>query len=240
VSADLPPLPAELRSLIADELDAPAGDDDARRAIHARVIATLGVAVVASGAATASAATGGAATTTSVLAGLTGKIVAIAVTVGAIGGGAAVIAHERSSAPVASIATRSAPAVPTMRAIEQHPDPAPPTVDPPATPAAPRRAPVVRSAQPIPAPEIDQSALLARALAALDRGKPAAALELVERDAADHRAGALVEEREAIRVDALRRLGRTSDASAAARAFLAQFPHSLHRGMVSRALEESP
>jgi hypothetical protein len=121
------------------------------------------------------------------------------------------------------------PAAPFEPAIEQAP--APSALEPPAAPAPPSGA---GSAVP------PSHVLLARAWAALERGEPRAALELVDRHRAAHPESALAEEREALRIVALRRLHRNAEARAAASAFSARYPDSIHRPLVDPALEATP
>jgi hypothetical protein len=234
------PLPASVRELIAAEEAAPPGGD--RAAIRGRVLASVGIAAAATAATTSTSA----ASTAGVV---TGKLIAFVLVVGAIGGGVAVVARRNSD--VRPAAPRVEPPVP--RAVVPAP-PAPPAVAPSVSPpvesttaqalAAP--APVVVPAKPSPrkpTPESSapsQRALLADAWAALGRGEHETALSIVERDARLHPGGALAEEREALRIDILLRLGRTGDAGIRARAFADRYPDSLHHALVERAIHEAP
>jgi hypothetical protein len=228
-------LPPRLAALIAGERDAPTGD---RGRVRAQLSASLGI--------TAPAATATAATAT-----LAGKLVIVALLVGAIGGGTALVVHE----PEAKSQPELRPAV-IRTAIAPMPQliatavPAPVAAAAPVAAPKPRVAPV-RVVAPAPAPVAtapvapaateDQSTLLARAWSALSRNDAAEALALLDRDADSHPSGPLSEERDALRVDALRRLGRPDDADRSARAFLAQFPDSIHRALVAPALtKETP
>ena len=85
-----------------------------------------------------------------------------------------------------------------------------------------------------------QHAVLARAWAALRRGDAETALALVERDYIMYPKSAFAEEREALRIVTLRRLHRPAEARAAAKAFAARYPDSIHRRLVDPALEETP
>ncbi len=87
----------------------------------------------------------------------------------------------------------------------------------------------------------DQRTLLALAWSALSRGDNRGALTLLDQDASHHPDAPLEEERDALHIETLRRLGRVSDADREARAFLARFPDSVHRALVAHALtKESP
>jgi hypothetical protein len=71
--------------------------------------------------------------------------------------------------------------------------------------------------------------LIDRCTAALARGDAEGALLAAREHARRFRAGALVEEREALTIRALRMLRRTSEADARTRSFLARWPTSIHR-----------
>jgi outer membrane protein assembly factor BamD (BamD/ComL family) len=80
----------------------------------------------------------------------------------------------------------------------------------------------------------DEAHAVLAARAALRSGNPAAAL----RELSDARAlfprGALVQEREALTIEALARTGQSGAASARAQAFLSRFPRSPHADDVRR------
>jgi hypothetical protein len=95
--------------------------------------------------------------------------------------------------------------------------------------------------EPVPAPDapprqVSQSELLARAWQAL-ASQPARTLELVTLDERLHPRGALVEERDALRVRALAALGRFREARTHATRFVERFPSSVHRKSVEAAVE---
>jgi hypothetical protein len=115
--------------------------------------------------------------------------------------------------------------------------PAPPSTETAVVPPPPPPPSAPRAAKPAPP---DQATLVAEALDAMTRGDAAAALVLIERDATLHSRGTLVEEREALRIEALLDLGRAADARTFAAAFTARFPDSPHRPLAERALEEAP
>ncbi len=85
-----------------------------------------------------------------------------------------------------------------------------------------------------------QQVVLARAWVAIERGEPETALELVERHSTALPESMFSEEREALRVVALRRLRRHTEARAAARAFETRYPDSIHWPLVNPALAEAP
>jgi hypothetical protein len=78
--------------------------------------------------------------------------------------------------------------------------------------------------------------LLQRARSALVRRDGAAALEGLRLHARQFPVGALIEEREALRVEALMRLQRTAEARARAADFHRRWPDSLLADMVDQAL----
>ena len=84
----------------------------------------------------------------------------------------------------------------------------------------------------------DEPALLRDAWRALSANAPARALELVDIDQRAHPGAPLAEERGALRVIALARLHRAADARAAKVRFVAEYPDSVHRELVERALAE--
>ena len=83
-----------------------------------------------------------------------------------------------------------------------------------------------------------EAALLERAQAALER-RPAEALRLSRQHEARFPEGALVQEREVIAIDALRRLGREAAAKARAAEFERRFRGSVHQPRVWRATDTS-
>lgn len=100
-------------------------------------------------------------------------------------------------------------------AAETHPGPAPVAAQPakPATPAS-------------------EAVLLQQANAAL-KTQPARALALTQEHRVHFPAGRLIQEREVIRIEALRKLGRSAEAERAARSFEQRFPDSALRRRVA-------
>lgn len=82
-----------------------------------------------------------------------------------------------------------------------------------------------------------EAQLLHRALGAIGRS-PAEALELVHVHQRRFPAGALVQEREVLTIDALLRLGRTEEARSRGARFIEAYPSSLHRRRVEALLGE--
>ena len=105
----------------------------------------------------------------------------------------------------------------------------------PAAPARPKRAERGRSADKA-ALQSSEQELLDRGRRALREGRAAVALQVAEEHRARFRRGRLVEEREALRIRSLDRLGRGDASREAARAFLKRYPSSIHRLAVERVL----
>ena len=112
-----------------------------------------------------------------------------------------------------------ASAQPTAQDAPQTPvQPRPATADPEAP-----KPPQPSAAQPQPS----EAALLFGARKAMP-SQPMAALQLLEQHAARFPDGLLAPEREVLRIQALRRLGRTAEADQRMRAFQARYPDSIH------------
>lgn len=146
-----------------------------------------------------------------------------------------------SSAPRAtaraSVVATAAPSVPSLAPVA--------AVAAVAASASAAPQPSVVAAAPVAAPapasslvlELD---LIREAHAAMQSGDAARALVLVDEHARRHPAGALAEEREALRVLALCRLGRAAESRAAADRFLKAFARSPHASRVRATCAESP
>ena len=118
---------------------------------------------------------------------------------------------------------------------------APPAVAPPAV-APPVAARPVVTPRPPSAPGdalAREQLLLQRCRSALLRGDAATALEAVQLHAHQFRAGVLVEEREALRIEALAHLHRVDEARARAADFHRRWPGSLFSDLVDRATADA-
>jgi hypothetical protein len=102
-----------------------------------------------------------------------------------------------------------------------------------AEPAAPEPAPPVAPSAP---PTISEVALLEQARAALRAGDTAHALVLVEQDATLYPDGVLVEEREALAIETLIKLGRRDEAVAKWTKFATSYPHSNYHARLQRLI----
>ena len=79
----------------------------------------------------------------------------------------------------------------------------------------------------------EESQLVGSARSLLRAGNPAGALQLLVRATSRFPNGVLIQEREALRIEALRALGRTSEARALADAFVEAYPKSPHLSRVT-------
>jgi hypothetical protein len=230
-------LPPELKDLLAAERAAPTPDAAARAVAHARLLQAVG-----------HAAPGAAGSAFGAAKGLV--ILAVVVAVGTF-----LVVHGRSESHDPATSTRTTPAqtaAPPMPVAVSTPGPTvAPSLAPAASPApAPSPAPAVRHAPSSPhverapvRPPIDatsEAELIRRAWSALAVGDPDRALAIVRDDEHLHRDGALAEEREAVRIVALARLGRLDEAQLAATQFEHDYPSSLHHDLVIRAVGGSP
>jgi hypothetical protein len=187
----------------------------------------------------------------------TAKILAGALVAGLGLGGWFLVSRSRSSTPtagqqLAKPQTPSAPVAPSAQA-PAYADPAAPSEDralAPTVPSAPRvahshnggrdtvhRTSIATQAQADAterAPS-DEFALLRAARQAIS-DHPERALALTNEHARLFPAGMLAQEREAIAVEALVKLGRASQAQARARTFLAAHPDSPYKGRIDAAL----
>jgi hypothetical protein len=169
------------------------------------------------------------------------KGVAIAAGLGVVG--VAVVmrvlpANHASVKPLTTTPTVSAGA-PASRGGVEIPAPPPQGAAPTATPiptATPTPIPTASSDSDLLAREV---ALLEKARGSLDRD-PASSLTTLEAHAAEFPTGTLRMERELLAVDALRRLGRFTDARTRGEALLARAPGSIYEGRVRTILASLP
>jgi hypothetical protein len=242
------PASRELKALLRSA----EGDDPSTGQLEhlsSRVRLALGVLPVAAAPAVVPA-SGGVATGAKAAAGIKLWVAWVAVGtvgVGAVGGAAVLSLHA---------GPRVAPPAPAVLAMRTEPAPAAKPVDPDGVPALPNRpepprrrstthelAPPARAstapqpeesparaAPPPPAAleEGDESVLLQQALAALRTGDAAEALALSERQAMAFPSGILEQEREAIAIEALAKLGRRAEGKQRLERFIGRFPQSAY------------
>jgi hypothetical protein len=234
-------LPDELKALFDAERAAPAAEASLRVSLRSRLATTVGSSPL--GHAAAGAVLGSAGKTLVVLA------VALAT--------AAAVKHVIASPRERVAAATEPPPVTTAMATtttttttattttppQQPParQPTPPAVATPITTAATvgvKPATIVSESTLLkPATIASESTLLKRAWSALASGDAGLALRLAEQDARRYPSGALGEERDAIQIAALARLGRDDEARRAATTFLTHYPESVHRALVERSIQ---
>lgn len=204
MSDDLPPLDGQLASLFdAERTRAEPAADAAKARVFSRIEGSLA-----------------AGTSTLALAKL-GPLLASLVVGGAIGAGVTsyvqkpqVVYIDRSSAP----ATTSPPVVvaPTSNASVVPPQPSAPSAPPSAPPVARVEDTLAR-----------ERALLDGARTSLVHGDASAALAAADRHAHDFPRGQMAEEREALAIQALAKLGRAGEATDRAADFRSRYPNSV-------------
>lgn len=234
-------LSPEARSII----EAARGGDDPsphdRKRVRSSLVLRLGAGAATVGAATSAgtAAAAGAshAAGTGLLVGLLPKGLAVLSAVTAIGIGA-YVAHEPEAPSQEAVASVTVPVSPPPVASEarvpfapvefQSPTEIVPTVELPRHAAAPAKVPEGPSL----ASEVES---LREAHTALREGKANEALDVLDRDAAPADSSALDQERAAVRIFALCRLGQTDEAHRLAGEFLAKWPSSPHAPRIRTA-----
>jgi hypothetical protein len=158
----------------------------------------------------------------------------------AVLGGGAVAGYQLLGARAVEVAPATAPATVTPTAV------APPAVAPPplpvreqpapspiVTPAlSPRAARVVEAPRPAPSRLAAEGQVVLEARRALRDGDAEAALRRLEEARRAFADGALVQEREALTIEALQRAGQREAAAARARVFLHAYPGSPHAASV--------
>ncbi|MGE0791478.1 MAG: hypothetical protein AB7S26_37735 [Sandaracinaceae bacterium] len=145
-----------------------------------------------------------------------------------------IVEEERSGRPASDVPSPDRAAEPNgVVAIGATAIEASPEVEP-EPPARRRRA---EPSEPSSAPSLDEATLLLRARRSLATA-PGDALALCETHAREFPRGQLVDERDVLRIDALRALGRDDEARARATRFLAAHPSSPHRAHLDWATGE--
>jgi hypothetical protein len=169
------------------------------------------------------------------------KVLALKGTLLVATAGGAIALAERAPRDVPATTSAAAPP-PLISVVPRAPAPTIATAEVVNAPPAP---PVVvkHAAKPVVDPIADLEAertLLDEARAALQQGDPARALDATDRHAARFARGTLTEERWALRVRALARLGRRDDARAAASEMASRFPHSFLLASAAHDAESIP
>jgi hypothetical protein len=255
--------PDERRALGADHTEpSPAG---AKRAIWAALSlqlaapATAAAATLATAAPTAASGASAVATASTITAVALVKSATIGVALGAaVGTGLYFGGRSETPRPAPSVVQRAEQGKLGATSVAAPFHAAPPRVVAPpsaaasdsAPPAAETTPPVARPAPridvpsaeraPAPPPVEDESRRVAAARAALRSGNASTALAQLDALALDEPHGLLVQEREALVVEALAALGRLDAARARADAFLTRYPRSPHTAAVRRAAGYAP
>lgn len=237
-----PELDADVREALLAERTRPSPlDEAARQRVLARIaFSVAGLVGVGAIGGTAFAGLRHAASSSSLgiaRAGLAKLLVVSALSFAAGGGTHVLYTHMARTAPLATPATIATPPSVAQREME----PPVPAIAVSSLPAAPGKndpsvsAPTasVRNVEPS-GFQLRERALLEAAQSALARGNAEEALTMVGRHTADFPQSELGEEREAIRIRALARLDRCSEARSSIERFAQRFPHSLQRGSLER------
>jgi len=231
--SELPDLDPALVKLFADERATHAPEPMARAEVLARIERTLRLASLGGAAGVAA---GNVAGNVVGAALRTKAIVALAVTA-SFGAGVALgrgTAPERPREPPAVV---TAPAVSSPVSAVRAVEPAPPPPPPPPPPTSPVAVPASASVGPTVVDDLAQEQVLVdTARAALSRGRAGDALVAVEAHAKRFPRGRLVEEREALAVQALASSGRLDEAKARAAKFHSRFPSSIFWPAVERSV----
>ncbi len=236
MSDELPPLPSDIRDLIARDRRDEIMPEDARR----RLLRNVGAAVLAGGAATV-AVKGGLLTGVYAFFTRKGAIAAMAFTLGGAAGASGYAVAQKMS-PVA-------PSAPTCPSVAASPPPPPrdapkplaPPVEP--MPSVSASAPSV-VASPPPPPSVSstksdlesEKTLIETAQSALLHGNAQKALDATLEHKKRFPAGQLGEEREFHAIRALHLLGRADEANARFDAFRARYPKSLYTEPLNKVL----
>jgi hypothetical protein len=223
--SEIEPPPDGLTGLFAAEKAAPVLDTSVHSVMRARLAAVVGKTPL------------GHAVVGGVLGGAGKALAIIAITVAAGAGTVVAVRHGRTT-------ETAKPAVP-LRTSAPVPSTPPPTPEPAAASEIASTVPsaTMPSHARIKGPEPSEPDLLARAWTALSAGEPEEALKIAEQDAQLHPDGVLGEERDAVQISALVKLHRMDEARSAASRFIRDYPTSVHRDLVERALQperESP
>lgn len=221
-------------------------DEEGKRRVLARVAFSM-AGLVATGAATGTTASGMRETVTASGTSLgraaLAKLVAVSVASFAGGAGTHALYTRMVSAPNNPVAQSSSardvvPARPLPSAVSS-PEASIPVVPVSSLPGVAKTSARSKDVD-LPALRLRERSLLEAAQAALSRGNAEEALAMASRHATEFPRSDLGEEREAIHIRALAKLGRCADARAAIEHFAHAFPQSLQRASLERLCQEVP
>jgi hypothetical protein len=159
-----------------------------------------------------------------------GKALLAAIGVGLVGAGVWFVSRSEQAAPPVAPVSAPPPSVSVAPPATPAVSPEPPLPEP--VPAASSAA-VIAPKAPAPPRAGNEAALLERARRAL-ASEPKLALSLARRHEKEFPNGTLRQEREVIAIEALRRLGRSNEATDRAEDFRNEFPNSAHGRSVER------
>ncbi|MBI2389452.1 MAG: hypothetical protein HYV09_07630 [Deltaproteobacteria bacterium] len=248
MSDELPPLPSDIRDLVAADRRADTIDDERRR----RIARNVGAAILAGGAvgvAVGMTAKGGLLATLSAFFSRKAAVAATAFALGGAAGAGGYAASARlSKAPEpvcpSAFATGTAPApkqVAPMTPTEPAPAPvATASASATETTTAAPVAPSVSNAQNGASELAAEKDLIDTARSALLRGNAANALAACATHEKRFPNGKLVEEREYVAIASLTRLGRDAEARARFASFKKRFPQSFYAVTLEQQLEPPP
>lgn len=251
--ADLPPLPENFTTLLAEDRAAADPGPEVRQ----RVLKRLAGVIVGGGGGGASGGGPGVAPTSVtgasnaiVTGGALGSklllVTAVITALGAAAAGVHLLSGEgdvRPPAPalapvvvaaVADVSPSEPDLAPSVSRVEAVPVPVAPAPEPKRRVHRPAAAAPDRKATP---PRQVERQLLLEAQTALAAGDPAAALVALERHSREYPTGPLTEERDALEVYALAEGGDKAATRAAAHRFLHRYPNSIHRQAVDAVLD---
>jgi hypothetical protein len=244
MSEAMPPMPPDVQRLLEAERGAGEIPDDARARLRHRLEMSVGVLAFGAGIGAASAVGQGA--TAAVARTAVGKSLWVAAAAFVLGGAAGAGVHA-----MAVPAPKPAPAVTVVveRRVEVPVPAAPPSdlplpppvatsaITPPTLPPASAMTLPIAPSAPKKSDLDAERSILEIARTALGRGEPASAMVQLDLHAQRFPYGQLVEEREALYVQALARAGRMPEARARAARFEKRFPNSLLLPVVTAATE---
>lgn len=254
--SDLEPIDSDIADLFARERNAYAVDGAARDAMLRRIQTAVLLAPLVTGAvltASAGTAAGAAGASAAAKVGAVAKATAIGwkgvvvISLLAFGGGVAIGEVHRALSPTSTVTpTSTAPVAATTATATPTPAPSEVSVrDLPSASATPVRPPPSGSTSSPARPEATQpstsdvseeQALIDTARAALARGRAADALTATNEHAKRFPRGRLVEEREALAIQALALSGDRTEATARASRFKRSFPNSIFVSAINRAI----
>jgi hypothetical protein len=232
---DPKPLSEQARRLLDAERRRPDAGEDVASRVREHMLTSIAASTIG---ATAVGGAGATAATAALPANLRAKIGAALATAFLAGGGTGVVTYRAvAPRPPSAEVQASAPQECATRLTTSAPDAPPaalsatlPSASATATdhgPAAVENAPAPARSEGKDADLARERILLERARMAMARGEPSEAIDALGTHAREYPAGRMIEEREALLVQALAQAGRMQEARGRADRFRARFPHSV-------------